>query len=278
MGKRSSFSPLSVTPRKKQQKVVSRFGGVDYSSQKFLIGDGRAIDLSNYIYKDKVIQKRHGFEEIYKIEPYRYLRNDGSMTVQTNSTNFNGIWKLEAEDNQIHIIAHIGKLLYEVINLGKNTLSFNPITVGNAIAIAGVGNFYRCEEYVDYGAQEFKHKSFAFVGGKKLWFAGGTKWVCIRYTDRREVINVENSYIAPIPITTMSITCDNALTPTRSSYDDVNLLQDLRINRLISGQEKIENAETDLYTYTLDAPLIVRNLSDMSKVRVTIKHRGRVDK
>ena len=63
-------------PRTRYTKQIKKFLGVDYSSQKFLVGDGRAIDLLNYIYKDGVIQKRHGFEELFQITSFDYAPKD----------------------------------------------------------------------------------------------------------------------------------------------------------------------------------------------------------
>ena len=66
-----SFRPVSFSPKTKYTKQIKKFLGVDYSTQKFLVGDGRAIDLLNYLYKDGVIQKRNGVEELFKVEEFK---------------------------------------------------------------------------------------------------------------------------------------------------------------------------------------------------------------
>ena len=275
-----AFRPVSnFAPRKKYIKQIRKFLGVDYSTQKFLVADGRAIDLLNYIYKNGIVQKRNGIEEIFQIKPFSYAPKDFDgndvLEVHTNTINFNGIWRLRFEDGLFHTIAHIGKLLYEVVNLESGNPSFEPIVYSeNRVEIEGQ-YYYQCYEYEDF-------KSFAFNGGDRLWFLGGNKYMLIRYLENNGliIVPVEDSIFSPIPVTQISITYKNARAGQRANLDNVNLLNVLRKNRLISGIGKDEDEKTksDFYDYTLDAPLICKNEArDMANFSIQIKERGKIE-
>ena len=272
MAKLSRFNYQSLNKIKKYSLTVASFGGVDYTSQKFYVADNRAIDLLNYMYKGGFIQKRNGVEQIYNVPDFKYIPYDFNGNAigeeKYNSKNFNGIWKFEAEDGNIHIIAHIGHLLYEITNIeSENKISFNPFVVETTTSGKG------CYEYLN-------QKSFAFVGNNKLWFFGGNKYMCIRYDSSKEkmVVNIveNNKELTPIPTTTISITYNNSkVGGNRQSLDNTNLLTQWRRNRLLSGTKKTEYVETEPnYTYVLDAPIITKNgLTDMADFVMTIQSR-----
>ncbi len=274
-----AFRPVSFSPRKKYTKQIRKFLGVDYSTQKFLVGDGRAIDLLNYIYKNGVVQKRNGVEELFKVSSFNYVPKDFDgndvLQVKTNTINFNGIWRLRFEDGEFHTIAHIGKLLYEVINMEDGKPSFEPILYSQTQVYVEGQYYYQCYEYEDF-------KSFAFNGGDRLWFLGGNKFMLIRYLENYGliVVPVEDSDFSPIPVTQISITYKNARAGSRANLDNVNLLNVLRKNKLISGIGKDEDEKTksDFYDYTLDAPLICKNEArDMANFSIQIKERGKIE-
>lgn len=282
--KRSAFRPYGLGSAQRRQLEVKSFGGVDYSTQKFLIADGHAIDLKNFIYKDGVIQKRNGIEQLLTIPTFEYIPanfdNPTSPSVDEIHTNefnktFNGIWKFEAEDGREHIVAHIGKLLYEITNITSEYIEASPITTGTGTANGEIHHL--AYEFEDY-------KSSAFVGGKKLWFLGGNKYMCLRYQSNgfntiRSFFSVEDSDHTPIPTTTISITYKNSIVNQRTGLDNVNLLTEWRKNKLITGTTKSEDEKTKtvFFEYTLDAPLIVKNQSDMADISVTIEEQGEIE-
>lgn len=278
--RQSAFQNYKLNQASRKQLDIHAFGGVDYSTQKFLIADGHAIDLKNFLYRNGVVQKRHGAEHLFSVKDFSYIPSDfnnpTSPLVEEVHTNedktFNGLWKFEAEDGQMHVIAHIGKLLYEIVELGTDYVEARPIVNGTASVGAEVRQL--AFEYESF-------KSFAFVGGKKLWFLGGNKYMCIRYllNSELEIFTVENSEHTPVPTTTISITYTNAVASKRESLDNVNLLTMWRKNKLISGVTKIEDekTQTKFFEYTLDAPLIVRDRSDTAGIAVTIEEQGEID-
>lgn len=273
MSKPSYFKPISVNASKhRKTKNISRFLGVDYTSQKFNVADGRAIDLLNYIYKDGVVQKRNGYEEIFKVKPTQYYVYDfdgvAGNTLKTNDINFNSLYSFLAEDNQVHLVAHIGKLLYEITDIeDERYMRIEPIKVMTS------GQYPVCYEFLNY-------KSSAFVGGRKLWFLGGNKYMILRFTSQDNPIlePVENSEFASIPTTTISRTYVDAIVNGAMSYDKVNLLQRFRKNKFISGVGKVDDPKiiTSNYEYELDSPLICKNENlDMANFSMVIYERGK---
>lgn len=281
MAKRSAFKHYSLNVEKRQQVATKNFLGVDYTTQKFLVANGRAIDLKNYVFRDGYVQNRHGIEELMSVRTFEYIPADFSTPTQAlvqeihsneNEKQINRIWAFEAEDNNLHIVAHIGKLLYEVKNIDNDNISVTPITTGTATV----------NGETHYLAFEFEnYKSYAFVGGKKLWFLGGNKYMCLRFLSNgtTSLFAVEDSPRTPIPTTTISITYRNSIISKRTSLDNVNLMTKWRFNKLITGTTKAEDGEnqTIFYEYTLDAPLVTRSAKDMNDVYVLLEERGETE-
>ncbi len=282
--KSSSFRHYNLNQAKRHQLVVDRFIGVDFSTQKFLVSDGHAVDIKNFIYRDGVIQKRHGVEELFAIKDFTYIpasfdnptsigRNE--IVTNENCKTINGIWKFVAEDDNEHIVAHIGKLMYEITNIDNEHVLATPISLATASVSGELHPL--AYEFEDY-------KSSAFVGGKKLWFLGGNKYMCLRFlrNGNNTVVSffkVEDSDHTPIPTTTISITYKNSIVNNRNGLDGVNLLTMWRKNKLISGTSKSEDKKTEtvFYEYTLDAPLIIKSSKDMAGVSVTIEEQGEIE-
>lgn len=283
--KRSAFRHYDLSQAKRHQIDIKSFLGVDYSTQKFLVSDGHAIDLKNYIYKDGVMQKRHGVEQIILIKDFEYIPakfdNPSEPLVSEihsneNCKDINGMWSFEAEDGRVHVVAHIGKLMYEIINIDNSLIEARPITTNSTATVEGE---------IRYLAFEFEDfKSFAVVGGHKLWFMGGNKYMLLRFlpinqTYRIEFLALENSDHTPIPTTTISITYKNSIVNRRTGLDNVNLLTMWRKNKLISGTSKAEDekTKTTFFEYTLDAPLIVKDRKNMADIEVIIEEQGDIE-
>lgn len=261
MPRESTFRHYGVSGNNRQTLNITKFGGVDFSSQRFNVESHRAIDLQNFIYKDGIIQKREGYEELYDIKPISYLvkpfdnSSITSPTININGVKFNGFWSFIAEDGIKHIIAHIGNLLYEIKNYNQDHIDFEPLTNEDGLFQGSDSLYYpRYYKYEDY-------KSFAFVGSNRLWFLGGNKFMVIRFTGNSilSIEAVENSDQTFIPTTTIGIAYKNAITSGRSGLDYANLLTMWRKNTLLSGIGKKESdyTRTLYFEYTLDAPLIL---------------------
>ncbi len=313
---KSSYTHVSLSSGNRQQLRISNFGGVDYTTQKFLISQNHAIDEKNYIFKDEVVQLRNGYEEIAKIGQYRYIaksfKNNAvivqevidnviqpqskritrsvnllsdtpsyeSNQVKVNGTTVNGMWNFVGEDGKEHLIAHIGSLLYLGKDINKETIEFNPIVSNENKVVGSDGLSYNlCFEFLD-------RKSHAFVGGNKLWFLGGTQYMCIRFlpvntqTSTLRLFSLVDSEITPIPTTTISITYLNAKATNRQTYDAVNLLTKWRYNKMITGVGKAEDEKnkTPYFDYTLDSPIYSSNFEkDMANFHITLEERGKIN-
>lgn len=245
--------------------------GIDKSSAPFEADPSRALDALNYIYRDGKVQKRYGAVNILNAEATQYvavsfLQVVGN-TIKTNSKNFNGLWRFEAEDGNRHIVAHIGKLIYEIKKVDDEWVA-EPIR-----AESGLYNSvaFKCYEFEDY-------KSTAVIGGKMLYFFGGNKLVRIRFFSNGTSIRpVEDGNGTYVPTTSISITYENAKKSGRASLDEVNLMTQWRKNLLLSGvgvdtNEAIKS-NTKGYKYQLDAPIVGKLSNDVKSVRIKIARR-----
>ena len=219
----NKFKHYDLNQAKRKNLTIASFGGVDYSSQKFNVAKHRAIDIKNFIYKNGVIQKRHGYEQV----------------AQLNLGNFNGIWRFLAEDGEYHIIAHIGKKLYTVSE------DFRKFTQLSAT------------EFEDYRSSAFVGSNrLWFLGGNKYMVIRFTA-----STPNGSVEEVEDNDNTFVPTTTIAIAYANAKTESsRASLDPANAMTMFRHNKLLSGVGKNENSyvETEFFEYTLDGPILTK--------------------
>ena len=268
MPRKNKYQHYDLNQAKRKTLNIAQFGGVDSSSQKFNVATNHAFDMKNFIYKDGIVQKRSGYEQIALIEPLEFYERDfksglavnGNQTeVTINPVNFNGIWCFKAEDGQKHTVAHIGYLLYEIKNIENDSISVIPLSQDDEKHLTKP-LLYKYENY----------KSSAFVGANRLWFLGGNKYMCIRFKENNTIavypvsnrINSgDETEDAFIPVTTTSITYKDSLVNGRALLDYPNKLNMFRKNRLLSGTGKEESATqtSEFYEYTLDAPLLTPN-------------------
>ncbi|MCI1244468.1 MAG: hypothetical protein LKG11_00710 [Bacilli bacterium] len=250
--------------------------GLDLLSGPFEASPDRAIDEMNYVYRDGKVQKRHGYSEILDLLPTHYTKVGFNGTVDSelkvNTVNFNGLWQFKAEDGEKHVIAHIGKLLYEITGIGTEEAEANPILQGTEYVVVGGYKYVRAYEFSDY-------RSTAFVGANMLYFLGGNQYMVLRFkkNESASLTPVANSDIAYVPTTTISISYEYALAGSRSSLDDVNLLSDFRKNTLLTGvgKDSTINKVGKYYRYVLDSPLIARNVKkDMGNFSIVLTERS----
>lgn len=289
---KSTYKHYNLNQSERKILNIASFGGVDLSSQRFNVATKRAIEAKNFIYRDGVIQTRHGYEQVAQVENVSYIKRDfatnnvsSDTAIKTNGKNFNGIWKFEAEDGNYHIIAHIGKLLFEV---SEDMSSFEPLS-SDSLTYLGKPVLFEYEDFL----------SSAFVGAKKLWFLGGNKYMVIRFkNDGTKVVEpVDSSDDTFVPMTSIGITYKNSIVSGRALLDYPNALNVMRKNTLLSGtgKKEDENIQTEYFEYTLDGPLTTsktnedvialrqaknfNSLSDetkkkIGKISVVIEHRG----
>lgn len=237
--------------------------GIDKASLPFEANPARALDALNYVYRDGKVQKRFGINQLVQSEATQYKVYGGADTLKTNSKEINGIWRFLAEDGAYHIVAHIGKLIYEVKE-SDGVYSLTLLTKATSKA-------YELENY----------KSTAIVGNKRLYILGGNKLMLLRFptVGTYSYEPVEDHQLAYVPTTTISITYFNAKASGRQSLDQVNLMTEWRKNKLLSGvgvsseMTRVYDANTYGYLYQLDSPIIEKEDGDIEKIRVTINRR-----
>ena len=249
--------------------------GLDKASLPFEGDPARALDELNYVYRDGKVQKRFGLNEVLHMEKTYYYKvgfnGVEADSYSVNTTDWNGIWRFKAEDGKYHLIAHIGKLLYEVSEDGDGFWSASPIAYNTKTALANGNVAHYCYEFEDY-------KSTAVVGAKSLYFLGGNKFMRLRFktdgkADLRPVADDADTYV---PTTTISISYENAKASSRQSYDLVNLMTKWRKNMLLSGtgKDSSSSVDTEYYEYTLDGPLVCEDREeDMADFKIILKER-----
>lgn len=298
-----AFKSISRNSSSRYLTAITNFAGVDYSSQRFKVSSTHAIDLLNFIYKDGVIQKRNGYEELIEVAPTHYLvygfneepidyngqnlsanpiSGTSDLDYKVNTRSFNGLWSIIGEDKKRHVIAHIGHLLYEITNIDKPTRQITPLfSTKQAV-------YYESEIY-NYAYEFLDQKSMGFVGANRFYFLGGNKFMCLRFVENGYYFYpIENHSETYIPTTTMAITYKNSYVAGRESLDKVNLMTMWRKNELLSGTLKNEDdkTQTDFYDYTLDSPIITNidendnaivEESKMSSFKITLTERGTIE-
>ena len=258
----------------KKTLTVNKFMGVDYGLAQLQVADYHAVDLQNIIFKDRVNQKRHGWQQLAKMSNTTYYveKEDGTYEQRNNTYNFNGIWSFVGEDNQVYVVAHIGKLLYKITGIGKdmNFLNCNIELIATSKVYNGV--------IINVAKELEDYKSQAFYGNKRLYILGGNKYYVLRGLNSnltlKEVEDDENTYI---PVTTIGIVAANSLSSGESSLghatslDDVNLMTQYRKNKLVTGMPIASEVKKTRYNdYELDTCINPKKNTDINNIKVTI--------
>lgn len=258
----------------KKTLTINKFMGVDYGLAQLQVADYHAVDLQNIIFKDRVNQKRHGWQQLAKMSNTTYYveKEDGTYEQRNNTYNFNGIWSFVGEDNQVYVVAHIGKLLYKITGIGKdmNFLNCNIELVATSKVYNGV--------IINVAKELEDYKSQAFYGNKRLYILGGNKYYVLRGLNSnlnlKEVEDDENTYI---PVTTIGIVAANSLSSGESSLghatslDDVNLMTQYRKNKLVTGMPIASEVKKTRYNdYELDTCINPKKNTDINNIKVTI--------
>lgn len=272
MPRYTTFRPyeLSKFDRKKQTLGITQFLGADFNPAQLQVATNHATDILNLIYKDRVNQKRNGWEQLYKVSPFVYYieNSDGTMTMKTNGTSFNGIWEFIGEDNIKHTIAHIGNLLFIVNNL-DNKHTFLDIKMSALCKQVVVGGQVR-----NVALELLDHKSQAFIGDKRLYILGGNKFYVIKAnTNIITMAEVEDDEDTYIPTTTIGITYADSKVTGQSALDDVNMMTQYRKNKLVSGtyyDDGVSLRTTRFWDFQLDTNIKPKVKTDINNIKIKI--------
>lgn len=271
MGYKNTFSPLSTKKLQKRRVfAIEAFRGVDYNPALLQVAKNHATDILNIIYKDRVNQKRKGWEQIAKVVAVTYYveNEDGTYTQKTNSTNFNGFYYLIGKDGLKYYIAHIGYILFQVTNIGVGhnflDVEFKPLT---RKVVVNTSTYNVAQELLDI-------KTEAFVGEKRLYILGGNKYFVMTADNGvftlDEVEDHEDTYI---PVTTIGITYKDSPVSGMTALDDVNLMTQWRRNKLVSGtwfDDGITLRTTRYWDWELDTSVKCKKPTDINNIKVKI--------
>lgn len=267
---------------KRKTYAITFNKGIDKASLPFEASPARALDALNYLYRDGKVQKRYGVNHLLNVEETKYYATIGvGAEVQTNATDFNGLWRFKAEDGAYHMVAHIGKLLYEVVKDDKDDYSLYLFSYGRYLPIGGHTARPRCYELENF-------KSTAVIGNRSLYVFGGKKLLRVRFVTNAQATSGYSMSCVPvtkdestyIPTTSISITYRNAKASGRASLDQANLMTPWRKNLLLSGvgidkdNALVYDDSSIGYVYQLDGPIVGKALEDdVSNIRVKITRR-----
>ena len=270
MPTKSTFSHYGLAFEKKKLKLtVSRFLGVDFNPAQLQVADNHATDMMNFVYEDRVTQKRKGYEQLASIKrtPY-HVATESGYEQRYNEPRFNGFWEFTGDDGATHCVAHIGKLLYAVYGIGKGKTfldcRFVPLlrtTVLNAVT------YNVAVELDDY-------KSMAFHGYNCLFILGGNALYILRMNGNSfSLKEVEDSDETYVPVTTIGITDADSKVNERQALDDVNMMTQYRRNKLVSGtyiDDGVSVRTTRFWDYSLDTSIRPKSPTDINNVIIRI--------
>lgn len=249
---------------------ISKFLGVDYNPAQLQVATNHATDILNIVYKDRINQKRKGWEQIAKVVAVTYYvgNEDGTYTQKTNSTNFNGFYRLLGKDELVYYIAHIGNLLFQVTNIGVNhnflDVQFKPLTKN---VLVGSTKYNVAIELLDI-------KSMAFVGDHRLYILGGNKYFVLTASNGKfNLDQVEDHEDTYIPVTTIGITYKDSPVSGITALDDVNLMTQWRRNKLVSGtwvDDGVTLRTTRFWDYELDTNVQCKKPTDINNIKIKI--------
>ena len=248
----------------RNQLDISNFYGVDYSSSELNVSNINAVDICNIVYKDKVNQKRNGWQQVLEIKPYTY--HTFANEEKENGTQINGIWQFVGEDNKNHIVAHVGNILFEIQNMGDFLFSKAIPLVQSEIKNGQTYNYtYELENY----------KSNAFVGDKRLYILGGNFLFVLRFVNNTFILDkVEEGKDTYIPTTRIGVTYKDSPIASLTAYDDVNLMTQWRKNKLISGTY-FDDGETvrttRFFDYELECAITAKQEQDLNDIEIVVQ-------
>ena len=266
MSSTNVFKPQTIESPKKHQFKIDAFRGVDFRPIQLQVADHNAIDIKNIIYRDNANQKRNGYEHLLTIPIETYYQYGDTSTLKTNiNNNVYGIWEFTDTLHNKHVIAHIGRLLYEIKNINK---TYDKITYK---MICEVDTNQKKITFEMYDAPSGTFSAFSLNG--VLFILGGSKYYAlyngekelsdkaIETSDGLVLCEVQDSHFAYIPTTTIGITTIDSVANNQTMLDKVNILSQYRKNKLVSGVIKDDdNPKKTLYNdYELDDYIKTKN-------------------
>lgn len=270
-----AYKHVPMSAKKRRHTPMVNFGGLDYADKRFSASYARAIEEHDFVLEGGVVQVRQGFSELLSVPSFRIYDFFSGLEFY-NDKDVSAMWSFKAEDGYEHLIAAIGSILCEIKEEG-GVFSALPICVESALGIDSIRT-YKCMTV----SKGISSKS-AFVGMRRLWILSGNKYYCLRFLEGgvARLYPVEEHFdpLHPeedtyIPTTTIGITEDAAGLAQRQALDEVNLMTQYRINKLVGGaMEESESPFLD-HVFVLDGPIVSSDNNPLEKIKVEIDDYG----
>lgn len=218
------------------------FRGVDMSSPRFQVNQNRAMDMCNYIWRNRSVQKRYGTKaSMPEIGAFYYYPN-GSQNALKKQEQFVPVYDMWWIGDTLAI--HKGSLIY--IWEGDKSEAPTPVLASDSF----ISHTEELETHIYYDAYEVPNERFGgIVYGDALWLLTGKGYLKLYKSDGKWTLGKVSDMDVYVPLTTMGITADGSGIGARTTIESANLLTSKRKN----GISPLPNDKGPLFTYTLDS-------------------------
>lgn len=220
------------------------FRGLDMSSPRFQVNQNRAMDMCNYVWRNRSVQKRYGTAPAFskEIGEVNYYLKEGDNKTQSQFAPVYDMWFLGDT-----MYVHKGRLLFSQKE-------------GEEPKLLGTGKYVSVTEKTEtklfYEAYEVPEGHLCGIAEKEaLWLFTGEALLRISEDGVTKVSDFGGKYSmldeyedVYVPLTTMGITENGSGIGGRVTIDSANLITDRRKNGICA----LPNDVGYPFTYTLD--------------------------
>lgn len=271
------FRARSVSPSQRKVSTIT-FGGVDRTSPTFSISSERAIDESNYVWRDGVVKKRYGTNPLFMtIDDMNLVEIPFGTMIATNKSVTGTVgerFQLNANDPVYdifelgdYLLIHKGSAMFYTLKSEMTPALLTCSSSRTAVSTSG-GTVYCHKSY-----RFPQRRMYGITSGNALWLLTGVKYLKIAIDDGALTMqSVSSTSGIYIPVTTTGIAAEEAESSNRQTLRDVNQLTNMRTNELAGGYDDPENLLSKC-TYVLDGAI---SEDEIDKVEVIINTIGRI--
>jgi len=198
---------MAISLKERKQAVFHDFKGVDFSSSPLLVNKNRAVNSTNFIYKNGINRKRNGWIEKFRI----------------GTENINGLF--ECYLDSIKVIIVYAKTSFYKVTFENEEYSIEEITNTSSNDICKVDT----SKLINRRCQMFQNKN-------RLYFVGCGDYLTYgKYGENYELRRVEDDDYTYIPTTSINIGADSDEDDIYESFENVNLLSSKRKNTFVGN-------------------------------------------
>lgn len=237
-------------------QTLTKFRGVDYASSPVDVKPYRATDAANFILRDDILRKRHGFEQLLHVIP-ELLQGDSNGEAsggkwETKFQSVGGVWQYNSTTLIVQAMYLNSSSFYKVIM---------QRSIGGLITLKSVAPIAELLKNATKPGSAFLVDDKLYIAcGDYLVFDGET----LKSVATEALTNPDAAYV---PTTTINIPRygDDATGDEYTSYESINALTPWRRNILKNPPDKLE----DTQLYSLDS--IAESASENATVKPFLK-------